>query len=55
MNGSGGGDVMPANTDTAIDYLILGPDSRLEAVTGATGPSTCEVDVGLYGDRTLGM
>jgi hypothetical protein len=55
MNGSGSGDAITASTDTAIDYLVLGPDSRLEAVTGGTGPSSCEVDVGLYTDRTPGM
>ena len=55
MNNNGSGDTVAANTDTAIDYLVLGPNSRLEAVTGGTGPSTCETSIALFGDRELGM
>lgn len=52
--GSGLGDTVPANCDAACDYLVLGPDSRLQVVT-TTAPSTCEVDVGYYPRREAGM
>jgi hypothetical protein len=55
MNGNGSGDSVLANTDTFIDYLIMGPTSRIEAVTGSPGPSACETDIGLFVDRQTGI
>jgi hypothetical protein len=55
MNGGGSGVAVAANTDTVVDFLALGPDSRVTAVTGGTGPSACEYDIGLFTDRTLGL
>jgi|SRR5450631_2570686 len=51
MNNNGAGDTVLANTDTVIDYLVFGPNTRIEAVTGSTGPSACETDIGLFVDR----
>jgi hypothetical protein len=51
MNNNGNGDSVLANTDTFIDYLIMGPASRLEIVTGSPGPSAVELDLGLFVDR----
>lgn len=47
------GHTVPATTDVACDFLVLGPDSKLVAVTG-TSP-TCEYDIGLVSARSLGM
>lgn len=55
VNGNGSGDTVSASTQTAIDFLILGYDSRVQVVTGGTGPSTAEVDIGLVYVRPLGM
>lgn len=55
MNNNGSGDTVLANTDTAIDYLVFGPNTRIEAVTGSTGPSACETDIGLFVDRQPGI
>lgn len=55
MNNGGAGDVVGANTDFVRDYAILGPDSKVVIVTGATGPSTGELDVGLIFERPLGL
>lgn len=46
--GRGLGDVVSAATDTTCEYVVAGPNTKLVAVTGSTGPSTCEVDVGLF-------
>jgi hypothetical protein len=51
MNNNGSGDAVLANVDTVIDYLVFGPNTRIEAVTGSTGPSACETDIGLFVDR----
>jgi len=53
MNGTGAGDAVPANTDAFYDYLVQGPNSRLEVVNGGTGPSTPELNVGPVYDRPL--
>lgn len=55
MNGSGSGDSLAANTDYAVDFLVLGPDVRVAVATGGTGPSTREESVQVFNDRALGM
>lgn len=55
MNGNGAGDAVTASTGTVIDYLILGYDSRIQVVTGGTGPSTSELDIGLVYARPLAI
>ena len=51
MNASG--DAVTANTDVYKEYLIQGPNSQLVVTTGSTGPTACEVDVGLFVDRSV--
>lgn len=51
--GAGAGVTVPATTDVACDFLVLGPDSRLVAVTG-TSP-TCEYDIRLGYETPPGM
>lgn len=53
LNGSGSGDAVTANTDTYKEYLIEGPNSQLVVTTGSTGPTACEVDIGLFVDRSV--
>jgi hypothetical protein len=53
VNGNGTGDVVSANTDTFIDYLVLGPNNRIEVVTGSTGPTVAEINIGPVYDRPL--
>jgi hypothetical protein len=55
INGSGSGDAVSASTPTVIDYLLLGSDNRIEVVTGGTGPTVSEVDVGLVFERPVAM
>jgi hypothetical protein len=55
LNGSGSGDSLAAGTDYAVDFLVLGPDVRLEVVTGGTPPTTQEISTRLSNDRALGM
>lgn len=55
MNGNGSGEPCTANVGTAYDYLLLGPDNRIQAVTGGTGPSVSEVSIGLIFSRALAM
>lgn len=51
-NGSGGsGDSVTASTQTYLDYQIQGANTRVEVVTGSTGPTTSEVDIGLMYER----
>jgi hypothetical protein len=52
---NGSGDSAAANTDTFLDYLVLGPFSRIEVVTGSTGPSVAEINIGPVYDRPLAM
>ncbi|HVZ88098.1 MAG TPA: hypothetical protein VHG72_14090 [Polyangia bacterium] len=51
-NGSGSGDTVTASTQTYLDYPIQGANTRVEVVTGSTGPTTSEVDIGLMYERT---
>jgi hypothetical protein len=55
LNNNGAGDSILAATDSVIDYLVMGPTSRIEVVTGSPGPSACEADVGLFVDRQPGI
>lgn len=54
LNGSG--DAVTANTDTLKDYLVQTANSRVEIVTGGTGPTTTvETDICLPYERSLGQ
>lgn len=55
VNGNGSGDAVSASTFTSIDYLMLAYNSRIEVVTGGTGPSVAEVQIGVVYDRPLAM
>lgn len=55
INGNGSGDVVAASTPTVIDYLMLGSENRIQVVTGGTGPTVSEVDIGLIFARPLAM
>lgn len=52
---NGSGDSAPANTETFLDYLVLGPYSRIEVVTGSTGPTVAEINIAPIYDRPLAM
>ncbi len=53
--GSTSGDAFAANTETLVDYLSQGVESRLSVATGGTGPTTQRVDVCLFFVRVLGQ
>jgi hypothetical protein len=56
LNGSGSGDSVTANTDYAKDFLVLGPDVRVDILTGGTPPTGGgELAIEICNDRTLGM
>ena len=55
VNGGGAGDVVTANQDTLFDYLVQGPNSRLQVVTGGTGPTTSEINIAPVYDRALAL
>lgn len=53
---NGSGDAVAANTDTFLDYLVLGPFNRIEVVTQTTGPTTTvEINIAPIYDRPLAM
>jgi hypothetical protein len=54
MNNAGAGDSVPANSPAFIDYLVQGPRSRVQVVTGATGPTVSETAYGLIYTATGG-
>jgi hypothetical protein len=56
MNGAGSGDVVGANTDYATDFLVLGPDVRIDVLTGGAAPTGGgELAVELCNDRVTGQ
>lgn len=55
MNGGGAGDALAANTDYAVDFLVLGPDVRVAVSTGGSGPTTREEAVEVFNDRAVGQ
>jgi hypothetical protein len=56
LNGGGSGDVVAANTDYATDFLVLGPDIRIDILTGGTAPTGGgELAIQVCNDRALGM
>jgi hypothetical protein len=55
VNGSGSGDATTGNVEFYGDYLVKGSDCRVQIVTGGTGPTLAEYDVGLIYNRQLGQ
>lgn len=55
LNGAGSGDALAANTEYAVDFLVLGPDVRLVVTTGGTPPTVQELSYRVSNDRALGM
>lgn len=53
--GSNASTSFPANTVTEVDFLSQGQESRVQVVTGSTGPTTCADAVGLFFVRDLGQ
>jgi hypothetical protein len=53
--GSTLGDAFAANTETEVDYLSQGVESRLSVATGGAGPTTQRVDVCLFFVRNVGQ
>ena len=52
---NGSGDAVTANTDFFIDYLVQGPNNRIQVVTGSTGPTVAEINVAPIYDRPLAL
>jgi hypothetical protein len=48
---NGSGDAITASTQTTFEYVVSGLNSRVEIVTGSTGPTTSEVDIGVMYER----
>lgn len=48
-----GGTKVTASVGYSVDFVIQGPDWRIKAVTGGTGPTGCESDVKLVPTREL--
>lgn len=55
MNNAGAGDATTANVDYQKDFLALGPDSRIDILTGGAAPTGGgELSLEICNDRTLG-
>lgn len=48
---NGSGDAVTGSTQTQFEYVVQGLNSQVEIVTGSTGPTVAEVDIGLMYER----
>jgi hypothetical protein len=53
--GSNASTSFPASTVTEVDFLSQGQESRIQVVTGSTGPTTCADALALFFVRDLGQ
>lgn len=53
--GSNASTSFPASTVTEVDFLSQGQESRIQVVTGSTGPTTCANALALFFVRDLGQ
>jgi hypothetical protein len=50
---NGSGDATTASTVFVKDYMVEAPNVQIQVVTGGTGPTTSEIDVGVVPVRGL--
>lgn len=52
--GSNASTSYPASTTTETDFLVQGPESRIQAIT-TTAPTVCKLAIALFNARILGQ